>query len=463
MEPLPAARPGQPRRRVGPRLAGWAILAAVLLTGCVGGTSGPSATSGQSSGPSDGQGGPPDTVFSDEQLMAVLAAVDDGAGNAVMPMKSSGDLRIAFEHIDAFPALPTATPVECGAFQPDMILSRAATLTMQFAAGALPPSDPSATDTTMILLTSAPSSDLVAADFAYTEDQVRACAAFTLSSPDGSYIRDARLLTVPAVGDRSYATVVTGGLQPDDVTVGMQVLTGTVSIGLGRMVAAADADATAAILAELARRIVDTVREGAPTVPAAPPNAFTPEQLAGILDGVTGPSGQVLDVAGGSTLPPSTAAPMPAPKECVYDQVSYLGSYAGASTSDGVIQGEGKQDMISVSVTSLPASAKPPYPFDAKVALFRDCTSVQGTLAGAVTRTWDLAKLDVETDGEASYAVAYRVYNPGGSEEWAVMAGARNGSLSVEAETGALSESALQQSAAGLAAVIDQVLANAER
>ena len=465
MQLVPVPGPdSHPRRRVGQRLVCWAGLTAVLLTGCVGGTSDPSPTSRESSAPSAGQGGPV-AVFSDEQLMAVLATVDDGAGNTVMPMMSSGDLRIAFDHINAFPELPTATPEECAAFQPDMILTREATLTMQFAAGTLPPSAPSATDTTMILLTSAPGSELVAADFSYTEDQVRACSVFTLSSAEGSYIRHARLLEVPAVGDRSYATVVTGGLQPDDVTVGMQVLTGTVSIGLGRMVAAADADATAASLAELAQRIVDAVREGAPTVPAPPPNAFTPEQLAGILDGVTGPSGQVLDVTGGSTLPPSAATPMPtpAPEECVYDQVSYLDSYAGASTADGEVPGEGKLDTITVRVSSLPSSATTPYPFDAKVALFRECTSVEGTLAGAVTRTWELTKLDVQTDGDASYAVAYPVYNPGGGSEWAVMVGARNGSLSVETETGALSESSLPQAAAGLAAVIDQVLANAER
>lgn len=466
MQPVPAPQPdSHPRRRVGRRLACWAGLAAVLLTGCVGGTSGPSPTSGESSVPPDGHGGPV-AVFSDEQLMAVLATVDDGDGRTVLPMMSSSDLRIAFEDTNAFPELPTARPVECEAFQPDMILTRPITLTMQFAAGTLPPSAPSATDATMILLTSAPGTELVAADFSYTEDQVRGCAAFTLRSPDGSYVRNARLLDAPTVGDRSYATVVTGGLQPDDVTVGMQVLTGTVSIGLGRMVAAADAEATAANLAALAQRIVDTVSEGAPTVPTAPPNAFTPEQLAGILDGVTGPGGRVLDVAGGSTLPPSTGTPVPTPtrtpEECAYDQVSYLASYAGASTADGDIPGEGKSDMITVRVTSLPSSATTPYPFDAKVALFRDCTSVEGTLAGAVTRTWKLTKLDVETDGEASYAVAYRIDNPGVGE-WSVLVGARNGSISVETETQTLSESDLPQAAAGLAAVIDQVLANAER
>ena len=461
MEPVPGPRPdSRPRRRFGRHLGYPATLAAVLLTGCVAGTPGQARNSGESSAPVTGDDGPADTVFSDEQLMAVLAALEDTSGNTVMPMMSSDDLRIAFEDTNAFPELPTATPVECGVFQPNMILTRATTLTVQFAAATLPPSDPSATDATMILLTSAPSSDLVATDFPYTEDQIRACSAFTLGSSGGSYTREARLVEVPAVGDRSYATVVTGGLQPDDVTVGIQVITGTVSIGLGRMVTATDVGATAANLAELAQRIVDTVREGAPTVPTAPPNAFTPEQLAGILDGVTGPGGQALDIAGGSTLPPSTAPPMPTPEECAYDQVSYLASHAGASTADGEIPGDGKLDMITVRVTSLPASAGTPYPFDAKLALFRECTSVQGTLAGSVTRTWKLTKLDVETAGEASYAVAYRVDD---GAEWSVMVGARNGSISVETETQTLSENDLPRAAAGLAAVIDQVLANATR
>ena len=441
----------RPRPRVGCRLICLASLAALLLAGCAGEPSGPPAS----------LGGSADTVFSDEQLMAMLVTVEDGAGNTAAPLQTSSDLRIAFKDGSSLPARPAAKPAECAAFQPESMLAVPDTLKMQFAEGMLPPSDPSATDTTMILLKSAPTSDLAGANFAYTDDQVSACASFTLTYPGSESAQDARLVKTPAIGDKSYATTVTGGLKPGDVTVAMQVLTGTVSIGLGRMVAASDAEATAADLATLAQRIVDKVREGAPTVPTTPPNALTPEQLAELLDGVTGPTGDAIHVAGGMTIRPGAGPPL-SPETCVFDQVAYIGSHAGASTADGAIQGEGKLDMITVSVTSLPESASPPYPFDAKVALFQDCTTVQGTLAGGVTRTWELSKLDVKTNGEASYAVAYRVYNPGGSEEWAVMVGARNGSLSVEAETGALSESALQQAAAGLAAVIDQVLANAE-
>lgn len=431
--------------------------AALLLAGCAGGAPGSSPSPVGTAQPSGVPGGSADTVFTDQQLAAVLASVDDGAGNPVMPLVDATSLRIAVEDGGGLPPRPAAEPTTCAVFQPESILTRPETLSMQFAEGALPPSTPSATDTTMILLKSAPNSDLVTANFAYTHDQVAACATFTLTYSGSESAAEARLVEVSAVGDQSFATVVTGGLKPGDVQVGLQALAGTVSIGLGRMVPAADADAATVELAALAARIVDEVREGAPSVPETPSNAFTPEQLAGLLEGVTGPTGNVIEVAGGTTIRPGEGTSMPPPEECVYDEGAYVDAQAGASTADGEIQGAGKPDRIMLRVTSLPTSAAPPYPFDAKVTLFRDCTSVQAVLGGAVTRTWELKTLVLETAGEASYAVAYR------DVEWSVLVGARNGSLSVEAETEALSESDLPQATAGLAAVIDQVLARALR
>ncbi|WP_134404849.1 hypothetical protein [Cryobacterium sp. TMT2-23] len=450
-------RPGtRPRRTPGPRLVCVAALAALLLAGCAGGTTAPPAGPGGTAQPSADPGGSVGTVFTDAQLTALLATLADGAGNTVIPYSDAGSVRIAFKDGADLPPRPAAEPAACAAFQPESMLTRPETLKMQFAAGALPASTPFGTDTTMILLKSAPTGELTNANFACTDDQASACSTFTLTQSGTETPQDAHFVKVPAVGDRTFATVVTGGLKPGDVTVSLQALAGTVSIGMGRMVATADADATAADLAELATRIVAVVRDGAPSVPAPPSNAFTPEQLAGLLDGVTGPTGKAIDVAGGSTIRPGDTAVMPSSEACVYDEVAYTGSQAGASTADGDIQGEEKLDGIRVRVTSLPPAAAPPYPFDAKAALFQDCTSVQGTRPGAVTRTWDLLQLEVTTNGEASYAVAYRV-----GDEWSVLVGARNGSLSVEAETGARSESDLPQAAAGLAAVVDEVLARA--
>jgi hypothetical protein len=442
MDAPTAPRTGTGRRAnrpLNPRFVGW-VVSVLLLAGCAGGS---------------GTSSPLDRVFSDQELTAMLATVQDDGGTPVSTW-DSGDLRIAFKDSTGFPVKPVSEPAECAVFQPEGMLADPATLNMNFAQGTLPPSTSSGTDTIFMLVKSAPNGELVSSDFAYTDGQVSHCATFTLISSGGTVSHDARLITAPAVGDKSYATVVTGGMPPDSVTVAMQVLAGTVSIGLARMVSAADADAAAATLAGLARQFIEKASGGAPPISTPPANAMTPEQLAGLLDGVTGPTGNPIHVNRGSVLwPPPTTTPTSVPDACGYDQVSYYGSQVGAATASGQIQGAQKFD------TSLPTSAAPPYPFDLKANLFRDCESVRATPAGAAPRMWDLTTLDVTTNGETAYAVAYRIFNPGGSEEWAVLVGARKGLLCVEAETEAVSEGALAPAAAGLADVINQVLARA--
>lgn len=102
---------------------------------------------------------------------------------------------------------------------------------------------------------------------------------------------------------------------------------------------------------------------------------------------------------------------------------------------------------------------EPPYPFDTRAAALRDCATIQESTFGGSPREWSsLTHLNTTLAADSSYAVVYQLSD--GTGEWHVRAGARRGSLSVEASR-ASSPSEAQATADGLDTFFGKVFSNA--
>lgn len=498
----PGAAATQNPRSSSPRQR-WSLAcaAAVLaLTGCTPGSPSPPAgsTPAASTPAADASASAAERVLSDEELMALVDRAINGAQQGTGRVSKTADLRSRLQGRPEPADRAAAQPGECGVFRPRSAPTSRADLDMNFAAGVLTLTGAWSRETVaFVLARSAPRDAVVAADFAYAEEQAVACADFRQLSQDAPPTT-VRLRSVPELGERAYATVSspqsTPGTPPAARTVSLQVLKGTVSFGLSRQAppsASAD-ELTSALspLVQLAQKLVAeyaadspaaspppaSPTAGAPSSPTpSPPSASqtpgptasrpvphhqTPEQLAGLLQGITGPSGSPAQVLEGRYAPTAPAVPPgPSAQSCTYDDAAYLASFGGAATVVAEIPGTGQAlDQISLRLISLPTPPPDASAFDRRAADLGSCTSVQEQVPGGAPRTWSpLKHPTVDTSGQTGYAVVYML--PDGTGIRHVLVGARKGNLCVETETKTLSDSAVQQAADGLAATINKVMA----
>lgn len=487
--------PGNTRR--GRARALLACAAAVLaVAGCTPGAppapadtsavSTPAASSPAASAPASsggpGTGPAAEKALSDEELMGLMDRAIKGAPQNTGRVAQTADLRARLRNEPAPADLTVVEPGECGVFRPRSSPTSNADLEMNFAAGVLTLTGSWTREAlAFVLARSAPLNDVVATDFKYPEELPGKCATFRQTAPHAPPVT-VRLLPVHSLGEKAYAVYLrppaTTGTPPAAGTVALQVLAGTVSFGLSRqaptITSDEDVESALAPLLRLAEKLVAEAHGGrhpatAPATPTPPrqtplpqaqvPPRQTPEQLATLLQGITGPHGSPAQVLQRRYAPPPPAAPPPADSPaCVYDDAAYLASLAGAATVVAEIPGAGQQRArTSLRLASLP-SAPGPIPFDRRAADLGRCTSMQELLPQAGTRAWlALEHPAVDTSGPVGYAVVYTL--PDGAGVRHVMVGARKGTLCIEAETTAPADDSAQSAADRLAALINKVMA----
>lgn len=460
------------------RIQRWllACAAAVLaVTGCTPGSPSPPADSGSATAAGTLPAATAEKVLSDEELMTLVDRAINGGQEGTGRVSRSSDLRARLQGQPESADKPAVEPGECGVFRPHSSPTSGPDLAMHFAAGVLTLTGAWSREAlAFVFARSAPRSDVLAADFSYTDELAQRCSTFrqTAGNEPTSTVR---LLTMPAVGEKAYATVLstpaTAGTSPGGATVALQVLQGTLTIGLSRQAATAGSDAELRTALEplvlLAQKLIEQIASGTapsaapPAGPPASPQAAeqrTPQQLARLLQGVTGPSGRPAQVLEGRYTRPGPAT-APAAPGCIYDDAAYLASFSGAATVVAEIAGGPQSlDRISVRLVSLPPRPAGPSPFDSRAADLSHCSSIRERLPVGGSRTWTAIKHPiVNTSGEAGYAVVYVI--PDGTGIRHIQVGARKGRLCVEMETKTLSQAAVLQAARGLAATINKVMA----
>ncbi|MCY1225362.1 hypothetical protein D9M72_375530 [compost metagenome] len=470
----------------GGRWIACAAAALLALAGCSsgGGTPGASPSEGtptatvttppasSSSGP--GTTGLPEAVFTDQELVAIINGVAQHRGVQFPTAQDSARQRSGASS-GTFPQVSTeTTPSECISLVPQNPFSRWADKGVNFAEGAMPMGAQSGPATTiMITLRSAEKDAIAKADFGYTDDPASRCGQFDLASTESGRTSTyaVQLLAAPPIGEKQHGLMQTTKPKgPGDYgSVVLRVLAGTLSITLSLAVAElnSEADAKPALdsMAALAKELIDQAVTKPPTVAPPPSNSRSADDLVALFKGVTGPDGSpvalpgasVIGPAPGSSAGPSLQGPVP---PCTYNDEAYYGSLLGSVLGQGQIQGASKMDYTEFSVISMPTTAAPPYPLDTRAAALRDCATIQEVILGGGSREWSaVSKLNTTIAADSSYAVAYQL--PDGTGEWHVRAGARKGTLSVEANTRTSSQAAAQATADGLAAFFGSVFSHA--
>lgn len=415
--------------------------------------------------------------------MALLERGINSGQEGIGRVSQSSELRPRLQGRTEPADKPAVQPDECGVFRPRSSPTSGADVAMHFAAGVFTLTGAWSREAlAFVLARSAPRNDVIAADFAYTDELARRCSTFRQASGNEPSTT-VRLLNVAGVGEKAYATVLSApasaGIPPGGDTLTLQFLRGTLSVGLSRQAPAGSSDAEIRTALEPLVRVAhqllgqapaapsgaapsDTAQPAAPTAdpPATSraPEQRTPQQLARLLQGITGPKGSPAQVLEGGYVRPGRAAGPAAPR-CVYDDAAFLASLAGAATVVAEIAGVPPEtNQISLRLISLPSAPTSPPSFDARAADLSRCSSIREKLPGGGSRTWSAVKhLVVSTGGQARYAVAYQL--PDGSGVWHVRVGARKGSLCAETETKISSDDAVLQAARGLAATINKVMA----
>ena len=469
----------------GGRWIACTVAALLALAGCSsgGGTPGaspsdgtPAAASAPPTSPSSGPGttGVPETAFTDAELVAIINGVAQNRKLQFPAAQDSARQRSGAAS-GTFPEVSTeTTPSECIAFVPENPFTRWADKGVNFAEGAMPMGAQSGPTTTiMITLRSAEKDAIATADFGYTDDLAARCSQFDLASSESGRTSTyaVQLLKAPSAGEKRYAFMQTTKPKgPGDYgSIGLRVLAGTMSITLGLAVAEvnSEADAKPALdsMAGLAKELIDQAVTKPPAVAPPPPNSRTADDLVALFKGVTGPDGSPVALPGasvigkvpGSSVGPSAQGPVP---PCTYNDEAYYGSLLGAVLGQGQIQGASKMNYTEFSVISMPTTAAPPYPFDTRAAGLRDCATIQEVAFGGGPRDWSaVSPLNVTVAADSSYAVAYQLSD--GTGEWHVRAGARKGSLSVEANTRTTSQDQAQATADRLASFFGSVFSSA--
>lgn len=404
--------------------------------------------------------------------MAIATAMLKQRNQSEAFIHDSQRLRTAFKS-NPFPLTqPTTQPAECAPFHPPALDDALKDLSVNFATGAVPVAgESSPTTTVMFSVLSAPRDKLVKAGFDYTDDLLARCAHFDVSYQDpGSTPYKTMLLKPPSVGEKAYAMMSPSGdsMRPFG-DVGLRVLAGTISISMSLSVAAlvTEADAQPALnsMSDIAQQLLHQATQNPATVSPPPANARTPEQLADLLQGITGPDGSKVDLASGTVivaLPGPT--PTPAPSRCTFSDRVYFSELAGSSTAQGEMTGPTKTDFLMVRAISMPTSASPPYPFDTRAAALRDCPSMveevypgPGSIGNPLQWT-GIHRLDLTLRADSAYAIAHE--HPDGGV-WHLLVGARRGSLTVELDVIKNTEADLQPGTDAMAAIISQVFARA--
>lgn len=477
------------RGRGGRRWLGCTLAAVLALAGCSSGSPTPSASppggspspaptspAPGSSSPGTGSTGWPDKAFTDAELVAVINGVGQSR-NLPFPAAQDSERQRSGASSGAFPQVSSETaPPECAVFVPQNPFVRWADKTASFAEGIMPIGTPSGPTTTiMVTLRSAEKDAIAKADFGYTDDLVSTCQQFDASSTESGRTTTyaVQLLAVPPIAEKQHGYMQsTKPKGPGDYgMVGLRVLAGTMSISLSLSVATLDSesDAKPALdsMAGLAKELIDQAVKRPPTVAPAAENSRTPDDLVALVSGVPGPNGNPVTLPGASVIGPVpgfTGGPAPqesaAPAPCTFGDTAYFGSLTGAVLGQGQIQGASKMEYTDFSVISMPTAAAPPYPFDSRATELRECQSIQEELMGGSPRPWTaLSRLNAALTADSSYAVAYQLAD--GTGEWHVRAGARRGTLSVEASSTISSEAETQATADRLMAFFGRVFANA--
>ena len=468
--------------RRGSRWIGWALMAALSLAGCSSGSPTPGAgtttesPSATSVSPSGGQSsdGFPEQVFTDAELVAIINGVGQSR-NLPFPAAQDSARQRSGASSGSFPQVSTeANPEECAAFVPQNPFERWADKTANFAEGMMPIGTPSGPTTTiMVTLRSAEREAIAKADFGYTDDLVSRCNQF-----DWSYTESGRtstyavqLLDVPRIAEKQHGLMQTTKPkgQGDYGSVGLRVLAGTMSVSLSLSVASleSEADAKPALdsMAGVAKELLDQAVKSPPTVGSAPDNPRTAEELVSLVEGVTGPNGTPVTLPGASVVGPAPGftggpAPQEPPGPCTVSDTAYYGSLTGAVLGQGQIQGASKMEYTDFTLISMPSGAAPPYPFDSRATALRECETIQEELMAGSSRPWSaLTRLNTAITADSSYAVAYQLSD--GTGQWYVRAGARRGTLSVEASSWTPSQAEAQATVDGFAAFFQQVFSNA--
>lgn len=455
--------PRQCRQRLSRRGAAAAV-GALLLAGCTPGPSTPAETDGSSDVPSK--------VYTDRELTAIGAAVLQKRGQSQAFMHDSQSLRTGYASHPYQLAQATADPAECGVFHPPAMDDALRDLSMNFASGGIPVAGESSPTTTAVFtIKSAPNVKLAKADFEYDRGLMARCTHFDLSyGPGTGGVYRTTLLNAPAIGEKAYAMMSPSeGSDRPLGGVGLRVLSGTVSINPGLSVSpltsAADAQPALDSMATIARQLIEEATLNPPTLAPPPVNARTPEQLAQLLQSVTGPNGAKADMVSGSVIGGALGASPPASPSsgpCTFSESDYYSSLSGSTTAPGEIPGAAKTDYLTIRLFSMPSDAALPYPFDRRAAALKDCPSITeeaySTAGVSSTSQWTAVhRPTFNVAADSVYAIAHE--HPGGGF-WHLLVGARRGSLTVELEA-FKSEADLQHGADDLAAVITQVFAKA--
>jgi hypothetical protein len=406
----------------------------------------------------------PAKVFTDEELMAVVNGVAQKRG-VPYGAEDTQRLRIAFTANPGPEQTAVAAPSECRAFLEKGPRETASDTSVSFAMGALPLEGGSGgpTSTVMFTVRSAPPDALRGSQFAYDDGLASRCGQFDVAYTEGpnTWASTVQMLPPPQVGQKALATLQTAKPRNagDQGGTGLRVLAGTVSVSLSLSVAS-DADAQAALgsMAGIARDLIDQAANNPPTVAAPAPNSRTPEQLASLIQGVTGPGGSTPMLQAQLIRSPGTT---PSPAPCTYDDAAYFGALAGSSMAEAQFSSAAAKSYTSITVISMADSVPQPYPFDARAASLRDCTSVtENVLGGAQGRPWSsLRQVTGAPSGDAAYALAYELTD--GTGEKHIIVGARRGTLSVEASDVVRSDGDVQPAADALTALLSQVFAKA--
>lgn len=417
----------------------------------------------------------PSQPFTDAELAAIINGVAQVRNLPFPAAQDSTRLRSGA----AAGSLPAAgmetTPGECLAFVPQDPFTRWADKDINFAEGAMPSAGGQSgpTSTIMVALRSADKDAIAKADFNYTDNLVSRCGQFDLAYTESGRTSTyaVQLLAAPPVGEKQHAFMqVTKPKGPGDFgSVGLRVLSGTLSITLSLAVANlnSESDAKPALeaMAGLAKELLGQALKGTPSVAAPPPNSLTPDQMVALFKGVTGPNGEPVSLPQATVLgaspgfTPGASSPPP-DSPCTISDQSYSAALVGSVSGQGQIQGANKMDYTDFTVINMPSTMAKPYPFDSRVEHLRGCTSIQESMFGSGGRTWSPASpLNVAVAADSSYALAYQLSD--GTGEWHVRIGARRGTLSIEAGSRTASQSATQAKADALAAFFGTVFSRA--
>ncbi|GGI01897.1 hypothetical protein ACFFGR_01955 [Arthrobacter liuii] len=417
----------------------------------------------------------PSQPFTDAELAAIINGVAQVRNLPFPAAQDSTRLRSGA----AAGSLPAAgmetTPGECLAFVPRDPFTRWADKDINFAEGAMPSAGGQSgpTSTIMVALRSADKDAIAKADFNYTDNLVSRCGQFDLAYTESGRTSTyaVQLLAAPPVGEKQHAFMqVTKPKGPGDFgSVGLRVLSGTLSITLSLAVANlnSESDAKPALeaMAALAKELLGQALKGTPSVAAPSPNSLTPDQMVALFKGVTGPNGEPVSLPQATVLgaspgfTPGASSPPP-DSPCTISDQSYSAALVGSVSGQGQIQGANKMDYTDFTVINMPSTMAQPYPFDSRVEHLRGCTSIQESMFGSGGRTWSPASpLNVAVAADSSYALAYQLSD--GTGEWHVRMGARRGTLSIEAGSRTASQSATQAKADALAAFFGTVFSRA--